>query len=180
MIVVSIGTQQLDKFKAKMNEIEKDIKPALARAMNRAVKSGLTAVSRITREKYVINKGALDSTFTQKYATSSDLNGEIRSRYTGMLRAHQFRLKPSRRLKTPKTLSLETRRGSAGTLGRSFIGLGNRVFARKSDSAYPLEEKFGPSAPIMVSQSHVAEPAHERMVEIFDRRFDHELNRLLG
>jgi hypothetical protein len=147
--------------------------------MNRGVKSGLTAVSKGVREKFLISKGHLDSTFTQKFASAGDLRGEIRSKHTGMLPLADFRVRPKTRPKRARALTATVRKGGGGTLGRAFWGKG-MVLARSTDSAYPLVGLFAISAPIMVSQADVGEPAHDRIVEIFDKRLDHEMSRLMA
>jgi hypothetical protein len=175
---ISVNMTGLDKYRKALASIEVGAKPAIARAMNRAVKSGLTAVSRGVREKFLIQKGPLDSTFTQKFASGGDLRAEIRSRYTGMLRLGEFKVRPKARPKRARALNATVRKGAGGTLGRAFWAKG-RIYARTTDSAYPLHELFGVSAPIMVSQSDVGGPAHDRIVEIFDKRVDYEMSRLM-
>jgi hypothetical protein len=178
-VQVSIDTKGLEKYRKALAQIETGAGPAIARAMNRAVKSGLTAVSKGVREKFLIGKGALDSTFTQKYASGGDLRAEIRSKHPGMLRISEFRVRPKSRPKRARALTATVRKGGGGSLGRAFWAKG-RIFARKTESAYPLEELFAISAPIMISQSDVGEPAHDRIVEIFDKRVDYEMGRLMA
>ena len=176
---ISVNTAGLEKYRKALASIETGAKPAIARAMNRGVKSGLTAVSKGVREKYLISKGHLDGTFSQKYASGGDLRAEIRSKHTGMLRLSDFRVRPKARPKRAKALTATVRKGQGGTLGRAFWAKG-RIFARTGDTSYPLKELFGVSAPIMVSQSDVGEPAHDRIVEIFDKRLDYEMGRLMA
>jgi hypothetical protein len=145
------------------------------------MKAGRTEIGRQTREVYLIKQKDLYSTLSMKL---SGMTGEIRSRYSGMLPLWDFKVSPRRSGGRRRPVHATVKKGGGGTLGRAFVGgmasghVG--VFARTGSSRLPVRELRTISAPIMMSQAEVAEPAMEKMAEVFDRRMDHEANRLLA
>lgn len=114
-----------------------------------------------------------------KNAGGGAMEAGIESRFSGMLPLAQFNIRPRARRKKRMALTANVRTGGGGTLGRAFWGAG-KVLARRGPGRYPLSELKTISAPIMVSQPDVSEPATKAIAEAYEKRADHEIGRLLA
>jgi hypothetical protein len=181
--MIVIDAKALQKHTRALATIEKGVPRALSAAMNRTVRQGRTEVSRQTRAIYLITQAKLYATLTIKNAGAGDLSAEIRSRHSGMLPLYDFKVSPKRPGGRRRPVHASVKKSGGGTLGRAFIadmGGHTGVFARTTSSRLPVRELRTISAPIMVGQPEVAEPAIETMQEVFARRMDHEASRLLA
>jgi hypothetical protein len=182
MIQVVIDTKALKRHARRLDKIKGGAPKAITSALARTMRSGKTEVSKQARAIYLIKKGNLDATIATRHA---GMRAEVRSKHTGMLPLYDFKVTP-RRLDPRKrrTLHATVKKGGGGPLGRAFIGFFYSghvgVFARATNKRLPIRELRAISAPIMISQEPVAEPAMEKMNEVFQKRIDHEINRLLA
>jgi Prophage minor tail protein Z (GPZ) len=183
MMAMVIDSKSLAKAQKTLGRISKGAPKALSLAMNRTVRAGRTEVSKQTRAVYSIKQKDLYSTLSVNFASAGSMRAEIRSKHSGMLPLFDFKVSP-KRINSGRMLTASVRVGGGGSLGRAFIGQMKSghvgVFARRGSKRLPIVEDRTISAPIMISQAHVAEPAMERMQEVFSKRLDHEIGRLLA
>jgi hypothetical protein len=183
MIGMVIDSKSLAKAHKTLSRIQGGAPKALSAAMNRTVRAGRTEVSKQTRAAYTIKQKDLYSTLSVNFASAGNMRAEIRSRFSGMLPLFDFKVTP-RRINSGRVLTASVKVGGGGSLGRAFIGQMKSghvgVFARRGPSRLAIVEARTISAPIMISQAHVVEPAIERMQEVFSKRLDHEMGRLLA
>ena len=185
MIRLTLDSKGMAAIERKLSVVHKDAPKAISRAINRAIKAGATDVSKNVRAQFLIPKGKLDATFHFKNSTPGDLHGAIDSIYGGMLPASDFKLTPkSPNPRRPRPVRLTVKKGGGGTISRAFIAQmqsgHTNAFRREGTARLPIKALYTISAPIMVGVAEVAEPAMDRMQEIFDRRLDHEMDRLLA
>lgn len=204
MMSMVIDAKQLAKAQKTLGRIHKGAPKALSLAMNRTVKAGRTEISKQTRAVYTIKQKDLYGTLKVNYSSAGNMRAEIRSKHSGMLSLYDFKVTP-KGINSGRTLNASVKVGGGGTLGRAFVAQMKSghvgVFARvprkrtffqrvvsfvrgrgpdpRRSGRLPIRELPTISAPIMISQSNVAEPAMERMQEVFSKRLDHEMGRLL-
>ena len=180
MIQVAIDAKALKRHARRLDKIKGGAPKAMSLALNRTVRSGKTEVSKQARAIYLIKKRDLDATISTRTA---GMRAEVRSKHVGMLPLYDFQVKPKRAF-SGRLLHEAVKKGGGGTLGRAFVGQMKSghagVFARATDKRLPIRELWAISAPIMISQEPVAEPAMEKMNEVFQKRMDHEIGRLLA
>jgi hypothetical protein len=178
MIQVVIDTKALKRHARRLDKIKGGAPKAITSALARTMRSGRTEVTRQTRNIYLIKARDVQGSLTTRLA---GMQGEIRSKHSGMLPLIDFQVRP-KKLYSGRLLHATVKKGGGGTLGRAFVGaMGGHigVFARSTGKRLPVRELKAISAPIMISQEPVAEPAMEKMNEVFQKRIDHEIGRLL-
>lgn len=173
MIQIKLDTTALERHQRALSKIEGGTEKAGARALRRSMEQGRTALGREVRRVYLIKQSDFYSTLTLR---TKGMVGEISSKYSGMLRLDDFKVRPGTRTRPAWG---QVKKGGGGTLGRAFV-FGGRTFARKTQARLPIERLQSISGPIMASQPGVAEPAREKMAESFEKRLDHEIKRLLA
>jgi hypothetical protein len=184
--MITIATKDLQKFQRAIGHIKGAVPKALSAAMNRAIRSGRTELSKHTRAAWTLKQKDLYATLTIKNASAGNLAASIESKHSGMLKLYQFNVRPKgvQRRRDKRTLHATVRTGGGGTLGRAFIAQMKSghvgAFARKTNKRNPLKELHTISAPIMISQPEVGEPTHKAIVETYQKRSDHEIGRVLA
>ena len=64
---------------------------------------------------------------------------------------------------------------------RAKMGTHEGIYERVGADRFPLRELYGPSTPqMMYSNEDVLDAMEERMVEVYEQRIDHEVERLLN
>ena len=53
------------------------------------------------------------------------------------------------------------------------------LYHRASESRLPIQREFGPSVPQMAGETNVSKGVQDRMQEVFQTRFEHEVMRRL-
>jgi hypothetical protein len=181
--MITIDAKELRKFDKALGHIKGGTPKAVSAAMNRAIRSGRTELGKHTRAAFTIKQKDLYATLKFNNANPGNLNASIESRHSGMLPLYDFNVRPKSRRKKPTLLSANVRTGGGGTLGRAFVATmasgHTGVFARTGAKRHPIKELKTISAPIMVSQPDVGTPTRDAIAKAYEKRADHEINRLL-
>lgn len=79
----------------------------------------------------------------------------------------------------PKGIFVQVKKGSGSLVPRSF-DYGGRFFARTSKKRFPIKGLYGPSVPQLFGNPDVVEAMEEAGMDMYEKRLEHELDRLIG
>lgn len=194
--VIKISEDKIKHILGDLTDIGGKMPVALSRSINRAVSSAKTAAVKQVRNEYTAKAGDINKTIKVKRANPSKLEAQIFSSGAS-LPLSSFKVSPKTvNPRRRKPLNVEVRRGGGGSLGAAFmarmpngkVGVFERTgkFSIASRGAHSgkrrenIEQKFGPSVPVMLNADSVTEAVELRAIEVLDQRLPHEINRILG
>jgi hypothetical protein len=172
---VEVDVRVIDKAVKALGKVPNAVEQATAAALNRAVIAGRTAVSKGVREHYTIRASDIKGQVCIKRAAKSSLEAAV-TISGSPIDLTNFRVRISRR-----GAYAQVKKGSGGILPRSFfMAVGKAgLYHRASESRLPIQREFGPSVPQMAGETNVSKGVQERMQEVFQTRFEHEVMRRL-
>lgn len=180
--ISEIGDASLERAIKLLAGVSGGIWRATYSALRRAGSSAKTKAGQYAAEEYTINKGDFMRNVKEKsYIKNEAGTVSMNILYAGnVLPLMVFDTKFSR---TGKLQTRVKRSGVATLLNRAFAAkpygpVG--VFERVGDERFPIEQKFGPSTAHMLENENVIKKIDETIKETFDRRMDHEINRVLN
>lgn len=156
---------------------------AASRAINRALTQTRTAGVRRVREEYHGKASDIRSTMKIIRSRPGDLHGAVES-VGSPIRLTNFKVSPTRPLKRKRPVKAAVlKRGGGGTIKGAFIARMQNgfvgVFNRRTKKSYPIQLRYGPSAAQMLSRDSINVDVTDKMLEVFARRMDHEVNNIL-
>jgi len=171
---------RLEEAEKKLAGICESVKKAFGSAAKRTAKSSINLASKDVRKEYLIK----DSDF-KKYTRSSfhvdDSGASIvfRGWHIPLI---AFEAKFG---KDGRVMARVKRSSTKAALDHAFVRSVARghtgVFERVGDERLPIREFLGPSVPQMMSYNeNLQEAIAEHTKETFEKRFDHEVTRLLN
>lgn len=169
------------QMKTQLKKVGKIASQAQKAASYRAAKSAGTEMVKAARERYVVKAGDLKSTLTIK--ANSDSYSLISK--GGMFALAKFKLSNRDPAKRPKKgISVTVKKGKKMRLNKgAFVARMKSghvgVFIRRGKKSTPIDERFGPGAPIMLGNEEVIDRGQERFREVYNQRVEHELDRRL-
>ncbi|MDP5277146.1 phage tail protein [Chengkuizengella axinellae] len=174
---------ELKDVKKHFNKVQKGVPKAVSNALNRAASSAKTAAVREVRDTYTIKAKDINKTLRLGRAKGNNLNVRLTSR-GGNTPLINFKTRPSKPPKRqPKVLRASVKKGRFKPITGAFVTRAGQhigVFARLGKKRLPIQEKYGPAAPVMLSQEGVNARFEGKAQEEFKKRLDHEMNRLGG
>jgi hypothetical protein len=179
MVAIEIHSGQMAKLREKLAHIEKGVPRVLVPAVNRALASGKTVISREIRAHYVIKAKDIPMTITR--ATYGTIGGSIRISQ-GMLPLDKFNVRPRgvQRRKKKRPIFAQVKKGGGGIIKSAFYIPSGGPYSRIGPSRFPIFKLATISAAIMATQPSVGPAANKKMGETLDKRIDHELKRVLA
>ena len=176
-------TVNFDKAKqaaveAALSGVKNGAPKAMSRAINRAVDFGKTRASKLIREEYTINAGAVRRATGTTKASAGRLAGVIRfTSRTKQLRNFQHR-------KNKKGIYVAVKRaGGRKHIPRAFINnlhsSGGAILRRLGKPRFPIEVLHGPSVPQMAGNVNVAPKIRKDVEDKLNERLVHELSVLM-
>lgn len=180
MISLTIGFDKTKQaaVEAALSGVKNGAPRAMSRAINRAVAFGKTRSSKLVREEYTINAGAMKRATGTTKASVNRLVGIIdwKSRQKQM-RNFQYR-------KTKKGISVAVKRaGGRKFIPRAFINnlhsSGGAILRRLGKERYPLKVLHGPSVPQMTGNVNVEPQIRKDVEDKLNERLKHEMNVLM-
>ena len=182
--MIMVHAEDLIRAKELLQHIPGGIQQATARAINRALDSGVTAASRKAREEYYVSHKAIITSVTFNRARTDKLIGAATSR--GSKRELiEFRVNPNSAKRVPM-VRVAVKKGSGmkefpGAFVAAGTSSGNlHVLKRVGEKRYPLHVKYGPSVPEMIGAPNVKKFVEDRAREVLLVRLEHEIGRLLA
>lgn len=159
---------------------------ATSRAMNRAMTQSRTEAVRRVRDEYHGKASDIRDTMRIYRASPGDLHAKLES-VGSPIRITQFRVtprKPTAQMKRKRPVKVSVLKRGGGTIKGAFVARMSSgfvgVFNRGTKARLPIYNRYGPSAAQMLSKDVVQIDVEDKMVEVFERRLDHEVQNILG
>lgn len=172
----------------KMNRVQDKIPMAVMRALNRVGDGLETEAYRKTKKKYVLKRQDMKKYGNLK-VKKTDV-GKLKVSFTSkgnMVALPKFRInqKNSAVAYKPKILRASVYRQRVKPIPDAFVATMKKsghigVFTREGKKRLPIEQKFGPAVPIILSQKPIIEQLYEEAEQRMDKRLTHEIGRLIG
>jgi hypothetical protein len=178
-VAIQIDAKQMAKLQRVVGDIKLGVPKVLAPAINRALASGKTVVSREIRKEYLIKAKDIPAVVTR--ASYGRLSGQIRIDQ-GMLHLDRFKVHPrgiSRKNKRGVHAQVK-RSGGGGWIQHAFNIPSGGPYARIGPSRHPIFKLATISAAIMATQPTVGPEVNKKMGDTLAKRIDHEIERVLA
>ena len=181
-IAVEVVEDSLDRVSKVLAGVPHGMEKAVGSAMKRAGKSGQTAVKKKIAEEYYISSGQfLKHTQTISRVREGGGGVSVQFGYRGaVIPLIEFHYRADRN----GYISASVKRSGGGEIRKAFITTVNGhtgIFERESPARFPIHELFGPSTPqMMYSNEAITDEVEEKVVETYEKRIEHEIDRLLA
>ena len=156
---------------------------AVGAAMKRAGQSAKSKAGSFASSRYYISAGGFKSHVKDKITmdggnSSGGVTG-VKLTFAGsVIRLIEFNTKFSK----DGGVRVSVKKGGGGVISKGFIVNTGRmgIYERLGPSRLPIEQKFGPSAAHMMEDDEVVKQMEEHIVETFNQRIEHEIDRILN
>lgn len=185
---VTIDQAELYRAYKSLQHIPGAFPQAVAMAENRALETIRTEATQETAKKYFVKSGEVRKTFKPKKASAGNLYGAMISRGS--------RKNISKYQITPKSPQSGRKKGFKGAVKRDggLKSLPQGTFMLNTPNAGPvlfvrvasgkswanIEHITSPSIPQIVKNDETVEVVEKRATEVFKKRLDHEVMRMLS
>ncbi|MBM7580012.1 phage tail protein [Jeotgalibacillus terrae] len=178
---VSIDQNTLDYAEHMLGDLKKKAPNAISAALNRAMNTVATNISKEIRQEYNIKAGDIKETLSKTRASRTNMNAIVSSR-GNLIPLDRFKVtpkNPSPKRKAP--IRVGVKKGGKKTLLGAFVAdiNGNKVFRRQGKKRLPIDRMFGPSVPQMLKNEDIRLRVNQEGQLMFNKRLDHEINRIL-
>lgn len=172
---------ELQGVKRTLDNVQKLTPKAVRSALSRAGTGVKTEAGRKIRQTYTIK--ARDVSQTIKVTRSGSLGLRLTSRGPN-IPLIRFKTTPSSRPDTPpKVLKAGVKKGRKKPIPGAFVanvGGHTGVLKRLGQKRLPINELYGPAAPVMLGSKGTREHLEAETKRRVEDRLDHEINRMLG
>ena len=183
-IIVDAAEESYDRVSKLLAGIPGGAKKAVGTAPSRAAAAGRTNVKRYVTKEYAISQATFQAnTKTLNHFVKNSEGGyEVVFGFSGTV----IPLIKFDTMATPSGLvSARVKSSSPREIlenaFRAKMGTHEGIYERVGADRFPLRELYGPSTPqMMYSNEDVLDAMDERMVEVYEQRIDHEVERLLN
>lgn len=179
---IVVDEQMIRNVQSKLVGFEKKAPVAISSALNRAMASVTKQITVETRSRYHIKAKDVRATLTKTKANRSNISAIVVSsgktipldRFIVTPRTVQPRRK--------KPILVAVKKGGKKPLPGAFVGdiQGIKVFKRKTNRRLPIGRMFGPSVPQMLKGQDIQSEINKAGRDMFYKRLDHEINRILS
>lgn len=181
-MIVEADKKMIANVSERLGEFEKQAPAAISRSLNRAVTNVRATARKEVRQTYNIKAGDVSETIKVQRSTKSDLRAEVRSKGSP-IGLDKFKISPKTinpKRKTP--IKIGVKKGTMARVMGAFVAdiNGPKAFERTSSSRLPIKRLFGPSVPQMLDNKKVSETVRKQGRETFDKRLEHEIERILS
>lgn len=180
-VIVEVDEQMIRTVEKRLGEMSNKAPNAISNALNRAMTNVASSIKKEVRKEYIIKAKDVETTLIRRKATRKTLSAAVYSRGSP-IPLDRFKVSPRTvQPKRKKPIKIAVKKdGLKESLG-SFVAdiHGIKVFRRRTKKRLPIDRLFGPSIPQMINNK-VAEKINEDGRTTFQRRLDHEINRILG
>lgn len=157
----------------------------VSRALNRSIASFKTEMYRNIKEDYTIKQKTVYNTITIKKASGKSLVSFIKSK-GGMEALTAYKVSPvkPRPKNPPKVLKASVKKdGGLKPIPKAFMATykGEDIaFQRKTKARDSIDRLRGPAVPLIIDNQKYIDKSYKKSVEIFNKRLEHEILRVLG
>ncbi|MEK4713470.1 phage tail protein [Sporosarcina sp. FSL K6-5500] len=176
-VIINIDDAAFRDIQRRLAEIPNKAPNAISAALNRTVTNVATNLNKEVRKEYTIKAGDVKGTIKKRTANRGDLRASVKST-GGVIPLDKFKTSKLGR----KQVKVAVKKGQLKKVLGAFAAdiSGPKIFKRKTKKRLPINKLFGPSVPQMAGESSIAERINNQASETFERRLDHEINRLLA
>ncbi|WP_313891126.1 phage tail protein [Psychrobacillus sp.] len=181
MFTVGFDERSLKEVQSRLGSFKSKAPNAIASALNRGMSNINTNIKKEVRKEYHIKAGDIDVTLKKNRASKGSLSAEVKSK-GGAIPLDKFKVTPkSINPKRKSTLSVAVKKDGVKKLKGAFMAdiNGPKLFLRAKKSRLPIGRLFGPSIPQMLGNEDIGSPIQEKGQDAFEKRLDHEINRIL-
>lgn len=182
-ITVDIAEEALIRAQKLLAGIPGGAKKAVGSALARSANSGKTFIKKPVSEEYAISSGQfLRYTRNINHFRETGEGTTVELGFKGyVIPLIEFQTHVGH---DGKITTRVKRDSNAETLQHAFyarMGGHGGIYERLTSSRFPVEEKFGPATPqMMYSNENVLDQMEEHMAEVFEKRIEHEISRVLN
>lgn len=180
--MITITEETINKVETLLSDIPNGSKIALRNAANRAIGKAKTESFKGVTSEYAIQRKVI-SEYTKdsiQKASNNDICATLRFAGTQI---PLYKYKPTRP-KYPGRNKVFAGQKTAAAFEEAFIARMNSghlgIFEKTGKKRTPIEEKMGSSMRSMVSNSVVLDQVYKEAQDTFDKRIEHEIERLLA
>lgn len=180
--VVDVDKKMVKEIEKRLGDMNRRAPNAISNALNRAMNNVSSNISKEVRKEYVIKAKDVRETIRKTRATRSNLSATVISR-GGAIPLDRFRVSPKTvQPRRKKPIRVEVKKDGLKELLGAFVANinGIKVFKRVGKKRLPIKRLFGPSVPQMLDNEEVRDKIEKQGQEMFEKRLDHEINRILG
>lgn len=181
-VTVGIDDQLVAEVQSRLGNLSNKAPNVLTSALNRTVTSVASSVRKEVRSQYNIKAGDINQTITKVKANRSSLTATVYSKGSP-IPLDRFKISPKTvQPKRKKPIKVGVKKGGLKTTVGAFVAEinGIKVFQREGKKRLPVKRLYGPSVPQMLGGQEVVNRINTQGAEMFNRRLDHDINRLLG
>ena len=184
MVELEVDQSTIRRAERLLRNIPNGSKRALTQATNRALSKGKTTIRKELTSRYTVKSSYVSSSLKINKANFGSITGNVVAT-SPVTPLYKFKTTPNKVTKRrPTTLRSEVKKGQAKNNPHAFIAQFNSghigVFLRETTSRFPINEVMGPSIPGMAKNEEIVDAVHSEMINMFNTRLDHEINRLLN
>lgn len=179
--MIEVNERMISDVQRRLGQFKNKAPTVISRALNRAASNAKTNAVKKAKEEYEVKSTDVRSTIQITKSNRNQLGAMVTSTST-KLPLHKFKVSPKTpRPRNPQRLKVAVKKSGLKELMHAFVANvnGNKVFERETSSRLPIKQLFGPSVPEMLGNRDVKSYIEDEAVRIFDRRLDHEINRVL-
>ncbi|ARD47578.1 phage tail protein [Sporosarcina sp. P33] len=189
-IVIKVDDATLRDIRVKLAEIPEKAPNAISASLNRTVTNISSNLSKEIRKTYTVKARDIKDTITRTRANPKKLSASVQSK-GGTMGLDKFKTSALMVTKNKggvksvqlncKPIKAAVKKGRLKTVVNAFAATANgaKIFKRKTKKRLPIERLHGPSVPQMAGNPQVVEVVEREGQAMFDRRIDHEINRIL-
>ncbi|WP_410495813.1 phage tail protein [Cellulosilyticum sp. ST5] len=184
MVEIEVDRRAMARVERVLRGVPNGSKRAISNATNRAIIKGRTIISRGITKKFTIKSAVVKNTLSLEKSTISRLGGSVTSA-APVTTLISFKTNPNKvTSKRPNMLKVSVKKGSAKPIPGAFIAKTKSghvgVFKRSNGTRLPIAQLMGPSIPYMAKPQDISDDVKAEMINMFNTRLNHEINRLLN
>jgi hypothetical protein len=180
-MTVNVGERVLIDTQRKLGEFKNKAPNAIASALNRSATNINSNISKEARKRYVIKASDIKSTLSKTKASRSRLSAVVKSEGK-LIGLDKFKVTPKTvdpKRKKPIKIGVK-KNGVKKVLGAFVADIhGTKIFKRTDKARLPIQRLLGPSVPQMIGNPEVKSKIEQEGYDTFNKRLDHEINRIL-
>jgi hypothetical protein len=178
---IDIDRNMLSDVQNRLGTMSNKAPQVISSALNRALTTVASNISKETRQDYNIKAADIKATLTKTKASRTSMNAIVKSK-GNLIPLDRFKVSPKKvSPKRKASIKIGVKKNGMKTLSGAFVAdiNGLKVFRREGRKRLPIDRLFGPSVPQMLKSEDVRRRINEEGKDMFYRRLDHDITRIL-
>lgn len=162
--------------------IENKAPKVIVSALNRTMTNLASNISKEIRVNYTAKASDIKESLVKVRATPTNMSATVRSKGS-VIGLDKFKVTPKTvQPKRKKPIKAGVKKDATKSMGSAFVAdiNGIKVFVRTSKKRLSLKRLYGPSIPQMLKNEKVKDKLQIKAEDMFKKRLEHEISRLLG